>query len=151
MADKVMGAPIKRVEDPRLIRGEAKYTDDLQMPGMVYAAILRTAYAHANIKKIDIAKAKAAPGVVGVFVGEDFKDIPALPCAWQADAGRIKNNLNTPHVLEIGKVTHSGAGIAVVVAESRYQAEDALALIEVEYEALPVVIDAQKAGAHKAY
>jgi carbon-monoxide dehydrogenase large subunit len=145
MADKVMGVPLKRVEDPRLIRGEAKYTDDLQLPGMLHAAILRSAYAHAHIKGINTEKAKAAPGVVGVFTGEDFKELPALPCAWQADAGRIKNNINTMRVLEFGKVTQSGAGIAVVVAESRYQAEDALALIEVDYEPLPVVTDAQKA------
>jgi len=79
-----------------------------------------------------------------VFTGQDFKDLPALPCAWQAEAGRIQNNINMPRVLEIDRVTHTGLGVAVVVAESRYIAEDALQLIEVDYERLPVVVDAEK-------
>jgi len=145
MSAKAMGVAIKRREDPRLITGEAKYLDDVQLTGMVYAAILRSPYAHAKIKRINTTKAAAHPGVVAVFTGEDFKDLPALPCAWQAEAGRIKNNLNTPRVLEIDRVTHTGAGVAVVVADDRYNAEDALALIEVDYQPLPTVVDAEKA------
>src|SRR5512133_1611237 len=145
MATKTIGASIKRKEDPRLITGEAKYLDDVQLTGMVYAAILRSPYAHARIKSIDTNKALKNPGVVAVFTGEDFKDLPALPCAWQAEAGRIQNNVNTPRVLEIDRVTHAGAGVAVVIADDRYAAEDALGLIEVEYEPLPVVVDAEKA------
>src|SRR5215216_1341919 len=145
MKTKVMGAAIKRKEDPRLITGEAKYLDDVQLTGMVYAAILRSPYAHAKIKNINTKKAAKQPGVVAIFTGEDFKDLPALPCAWQAEAGRIKNNVNTPRVLEIDRVTHTGAGVAVVVADDRYAAEDALGLIEVDYEPLPVVVDAEKA------
>jgi len=137
--------PVKRKEDPRLITGEAKYLDDVRLPGMVHAAILRSAYAHARIKSINIANAARHPGVIAVFTGHDFKDLPALPCAWQADAGRIQNNVNTPRVLEIDRVTHVGLGIAVVVAEDRYTAEDALSLIEVDYEPLPTVVDAEKA------
>jgi aerobic carbon-monoxide dehydrogenase large subunit len=146
MPQRPFGASIKRKEDPRLITGEAKYLEDLQPQGVVHAAILRSPYAHANIKRIDTTKAAALPGVVAVFTGEDFKDLPALPCAWQADAGRIPNQINTPHVLETGHVTFTGAGIAVVVAEDRYTAEDAVNLIEVEYEPLGVVIDAQQAA-----
>ncbi len=145
MKTKVMGAAIKRKEDPRLITGEAKYLDDVQLTGMVYAAILRSPYAHAKIKRINTKKAQDHPGVVAVFTGEDFKDLPALPCAWQAEAGRIKNNVNTPRVLEIDRVTHTGAGVAVVIADDRYAAEDALGLIEVDYQPLPVVVDAEKA------
>jgi aerobic carbon-monoxide dehydrogenase large subunit len=145
MATKVMGAAIKRKEDPRLITGEARYLDDVQLTGMVYAAILRSPYAHAKIKRINTKKAEKLSGVLAVFTGEDFKDLPALPCAWQAEAGRIKNNVNTPRVLEIDRVTHTGAGVAVVVADDRYTAEDALGLIEVDYEPLPVVVDAEKA------
>ncbi|HLO29280.1 MAG TPA: xanthine dehydrogenase family protein molybdopterin-binding subunit [Anaerolineales bacterium] len=145
MSTKMIGAPIKRKEDPRLITGEAKYLDDVQLTGMVYAAILRSPYAHAKIKRINTKKAEQQPGVVAVFTGQDFKDLPALPCAWQAEAGRIKNNLNTPRVLEIERVTHTGAGVAVVIADDRYAAEDALGLIEVDYEPLPVVVDAEKA------
>ena len=145
MSTKTMGAAIKRKEDPRLMTGEAKYLDDVKLVGMAYAAILRSPYAHAKIKRINTKKAEKHPGVVAVFTGEDFKDLPALPCAWQAEAGRIKNNVNTPRVLEIDRVTHIGAGVAVVVADDRYTAEDALALIEVDYEPLPVVVDAEKA------
>lgn len=145
MSTRVMGAAVKRKEDPRLITGEAKYLDDVQLTGMVYAAILRSPYAHARIKTIDVSKAVKLPGVVAVFTGEDFKELPALPCAWQAEAGRIQNNVNTPRVLEIDRVTHTGAGVAVVVAEDRYAAEDALGLIEVDYQPLPVVVDAEKA------
>ena len=145
MSTKVMGAAIKRKEDPRLITGEAKYLDDVKLTGMAYAAILRSPYAHARIKRINTKKAAKQPGVVAVFTGQDFKDLPALPCAWQAEAGRIKNNVNTPRVLEIDHVTHTGAAVAVVVADDRYAAEDALALIEVDYEPLPVVVDAEKA------
>src|SRR6185295_11409767 len=127
------------------ITGEAKCLDDVRLPGMLYAAILRSPYAHAKIKGIDTDKAEKQPGVVAVFTGEDFKDLPPLPCAWQAEAGRIKNNVNTPRVLEIERVTHTGAGVAVVVANDRYAAEDALAMIEVDYQPLPVVVDAEKA------
>lgn len=144
MSTKTLGAAIKRKEDPRLITGEAKYLDDIQLPGMVYAAILRSPYAHAKIKGINKDKAAKVPGVITILTGEDFKELPPLPCAWQAEAGRIQNNVNTPRVLEIDRVTHAGMGVAVVVAENRYIAEDALNLIEVDYEPLPTVVDAEK-------
>jgi carbon-monoxide dehydrogenase large subunit len=144
MATKTLGASIKRKEDPRLITGEAKYLDDVRLPGMVYAAILRSPYAHAKIKGVDTNKATKQPGVIAVFTGQDFKDLPALPCAWQAEAGRIQNNVNTPRLLEIDRVTHAGMGVAVVVADDRYVAEDALGLIEADYEPLSVVVDAEK-------
>jgi aerobic carbon-monoxide dehydrogenase large subunit len=143
MTTKLVGTSIKRREDPRLITGEAKYLDDIQLPGMTHLAILRSPHAHARITKIDTSKAAAVPGVIGVFTGEDFKSLPALPCAWQA--GGVKNNVNTPRILEIDRVTFTGAGVAAVVAEDRYTAEDALALIDVEYEVLPVVVNAYEA------
>ncbi|MCI0554081.1 MAG: xanthine dehydrogenase family protein molybdopterin-binding subunit, partial [Anaerolineae bacterium] len=145
MSTKTFGVAIKRKEDPRLITGEAKYLDDVQLTGMVYAAILRSPYAHAKIKRINTKKAEKHPGVIAAYTGEDFKDLPALPCAWQAEAGRIQNNVNTPRVLEIDRVTHTGAGVVVVVADDRYIAEDALGLIEVDYQPLPAVVDAEKA------
>jgi carbon-monoxide dehydrogenase large subunit len=126
-----------------LITGEAKYLDDIQLPGMLHAAILRSPYAHAKIKSINTKRTEKVPGVVAVFTGQDFKDLPALPCAWQA--GGVKNNVNTPRVLEIDRVTFTGAGVAVVIAEDRYIAEDALNLIEVKFDPLPVVVDAEKA------
>ncbi|PJF25259.1 MAG: carbon monoxide dehydrogenase, partial [Phototrophicales bacterium] len=139
----VIGQSIKRREDPRLITGEAKYLDDIQLPGMAHAAILRSPYAHARIVSIDVSKAQALEGVIAVYTGADFMDINPLPCAWQA--GGVKNNVNTPRVLAVDKVTFTGTGVAVVVAENRYIAEDALNLIEVEWEPLPVVVDARKA------
>ncbi len=139
----VLGASIKRKEDPRLITGEAKYLDDLQLPGMAHAAILRSPHAHARIKSIDTSAAEALPGVLGVFTGKDFMDVNPMPCAWQA--GGVENHVNTPRVLEPEKVTFTGAGVAVVVAENRYIAEDALQLIKVDYEVLPAVVDAEKA------
>src|SRR4051794_37103562 len=138
-----IGASIKRVEDPRLITGAARYLDDLVLPGMAYVAILRSPHAHARIKGIDTSRAAAAPGVVGVYTGQDFADVPALPCAWQA--GGVTNNVVTPRVLELDKVCHMGAGVAAVVADTREQAEDALGLVDVDYEVLDVVVEAEAA------
>ncbi len=142
-AEKIIGSRIKRREDPRLITGEAKYLEDIQLPGLLHAAILRSPHAHAKIKSIDTSKAAKHPGVVAVYTGKDFADVNPMPCAWQA--GKVKNNVNTPRVLEIDRVTFTGAGIAVVVAEDRYTAQDALELIHVDYEVLPAVVDAEKA------
>ncbi len=142
-AEKIIGSRIKRREDPRLITGEAKYLEDIQLPGLLHAAILRSPHAHAKIKSIDTSKAAKHPGVVAVYTGKDFSDVNPMPCAWQA--GKVKNNVNTPRVLEIDRVTFTGAGIAVVVAEDRYTAQDALELIHVDYEVLPAVVDAEKA------
>ena len=107
----LIGAPVKRVEDARLITGAAKFLDDIRIPGMVHAAILRSPYGHARIKGIDISAAEEAPGVVAVYTGKDFEDLPALPCAWQA--GGIDNFVNTPRPLEIDRAKHTGAGVAV--------------------------------------
>jgi carbon-monoxide dehydrogenase large subunit len=145
---KLIGAPVKRVEDARLITGSGQYLDDLKLPGMTHVAILRSPYAHARIRSIDTAAAAAAPGVIGVFTGEDFAHLPALPCAWQA--GGVENFVNTPRVLETDRVTFTGAGVAAVVAESRYAAEDALELIEVDWEPLDVVVDVEAAAAEGA-
>jgi aerobic carbon-monoxide dehydrogenase large subunit len=140
---KLVGAPVKRVEDARLITGAAKYLDDLQIPGMAHVTILRSPYAHARIKSIDTAKAASHPGVIAVFTGKDFEQLPALPCAWQASG--VENFVNTPRALEIDRVTFTGAGVAAVVAESRDAAEDALTLIDVDWEPLDVVVDAERA------
>src|SRR3989304_5912881 len=114
---KYVGASIKRKEDPRFIQGKGGYVANLQLPNMAYVAVKRSPYGHAKIKSINTKKAAKLPGVVAVFTGQDFKELPPLPCAWQADAGRIKNNVNTPRVLEIDRVTRAGMGVAVVVAE----------------------------------
>jgi aerobic carbon-monoxide dehydrogenase large subunit len=114
----------------------------------VHAAILRSPYAHARIRSIDTEAAAAAPGVVAVYTGKDFEHLPALPCAWQA-AG-VENLVNTPRALEIDRVTFTGAGVAVVIAETKEQAEDALGLIDVDWEPLDAIVDVEQAVADGA-
>jgi aerobic carbon-monoxide dehydrogenase large subunit len=139
----LIGARMKRVEDPGMITGTATYIDDLKLAGMAHVAILRSPYAHARIKGIDTAKAAEQPGVVAVYTGKDFEHLPPLPCAWQATG--TENFVATPRALEIDRVTFTGAGVAAVVAETKIAAEDALALIEVDWEPLEVVVDAEEA------
>jgi carbon-monoxide dehydrogenase large subunit len=141
--ERLVGAPVKRVEDGRLITGTARYIDDLVLPGAAHVSILRSPYAHARIRGIDTERAKGYPGVVAVFTGQDFAELPALPCAWQA--GGVENFVNTPRLLEPDRVTFTGAGVAAVVAETKTAAEDALELIEVDWEPLDAVVDAERA------
>ena len=149
MTTRSFGSGIRRREDPRLITGRAPYTDDIKLPGMVHAAILRSPHAHAGIRSIDTSGAALQPGVVAVYTGADTDGVLAgLPCAWLLPGSDLK----TPEHPAIAKdrVRYVGDAVAVVVAESRYQAEDALEHIEVDYEPLGVVIgpkDAAQPGA----
>src|SRR5512141_171445 len=87
----LFGSAIKRREDPRLITGAATYVDDVKLPGLTYAAILRSPYAHARITSIDVNAAKAAPGVIAVFTGADIKDqVAPVPCAWNVPNCNLK-------------------------------------------------------------
>ena len=139
---KSVGARVKRREDPKLIRGLGQYVDDINLPGALHVAILRSPYAHAQIKKLDADAARRLPGVVAVCTGPELEDkIGTLPTT--ADNPTLK--IPAHHVLAIGKVCFAGEGVAAVVAEDRYTARDALDLIQVEYEALPVVSDPEKA------
>jgi carbon-monoxide dehydrogenase large subunit len=145
---KLVGQSFKRVEDPRLITGEGRYVDDVQLPRMCYAAILRSPYAHARIRSIDTSKAEKADGVVAVLTGKDILGkIGPLPCA-----AHPVPEMKTPthYALAVNKVYFVGHPVAVVVAEDRYLARDALDLIEVDYEELPPVTDPQKALAPDA-
>jgi carbon-monoxide dehydrogenase large subunit len=144
----VIGTRMKRVEDPGMITGAAKYIDDLKLAGMAYVAIFRSPYAHARIRSIDTTKAAAHPGVVGVYTGKDFEHLNPLPCAWQATGA--ENFVATPRALEIDRVTFTGAGVAAVVADTRAAADDALRLIEVDWEPLEVVVDVEQAVAEGA-
>src|SRR5262245_23064577 len=145
MATDVLGAPIKRVEDPRFITGKGRYLDDVQLTGTTHLAILRSPYAHANIRSIDISKAKTMPGVLAVFVGADIPYNP-LPMAWPAGGSAgLQNNVNTPRILATDDVKWTGEGVAAVVAETEAQAFDAIAAIEVDYTPLRTVVDAEKA------
>ena len=144
-APDVLGARIKRVEDPRFITGAGNYVDDIKLTGMVHMAILRSPYAHANIRSIDTTAAKARPGVLAVFTGADIPYNP-LPMAWPAGgASGIQNNVNTPRVLATDDVKWTGEGVAAVIAETPAQAVDALDSIVVDWEPLPTVVDAEKA------
>ncbi len=144
MSSRIFGSGIRRREDPRLITGSAAYTDDLTLPGMVHAAVLRSPHAHARIKKVDTSKAKAAKGVLAVFTGADTEGaLKPMPCAWLIPNSALKT---VPYpALAKDVVRYVGNAVAIVVAEDRYQAQDALDLIEVQYEPLPVVIDPQQA------
>jgi carbon-monoxide dehydrogenase large subunit len=137
-----VGRALKRVEDPRLIQGLATYIDDLVLPGMLHAALLRSPYAHARVNSIKTEAARAVPGVVGVLVGADVnKACGFVPCA------ALQPNQKAPQhtVLAGERVYFVGHPVAVVVAADRYAARDALELIEVDYDALPVVSDPEKA------
>jgi carbon-monoxide dehydrogenase large subunit len=139
---KSVGARIKRREDPNLIRGLGQYVDDIKLPDALHVAILRSPYAHARIKKLDANQARQLSGVVSVATGSELKDkIGALPTTADNPTLRIPAH----RVLAIDKVCYMGEGVAAVVAEDRYTARDALDLIEVEYEPLPVVSDPEKA------
>ena len=141
----VLGASIKRVEDPRFITGSGNYVDDIKLASMAHMAVLRSPYAHANIRSIDTSAAKAMPGVVAVFVGADIAYNP-MPMAWPAGGSAgIQNNINTPSTLATDSVKWTGEGVAAVVADTEAQAFDALEAIVVDYEPLPAVVDADKA------
>lgn len=139
----MIGRAIKRREDPKLITGQGNFLDDVKLNGMTHAAVLRSPYAHARILSIDTQKAAALPGVVAVFVGTDLLDVNPLPCAWPA--GGFKNNMNTPRAMAVDVVRFVGEAVAVVIAEDRFIARDALDLIDVDYEPLAVVVDPEKA------
>jgi carbon-monoxide dehydrogenase large subunit len=140
---KLIGQSFKRVEDPRLITGEGRYVDDVQLPRMCYAAILRSPYAHARVRHIDTSKALQTPGVVTVITGKDILGkIGPLPCAAHPVP---EMKMPTHYALALNKVYFVGHPVAVVVAEDRYLARDALDLIEVDYEELPPMTDPQKA------
>ena len=145
MATDILGSSVKRTEDPKFITGKGRYLDDIKLTGMVHMSILRSPYAHANIKSIDTAAAKAMPGVLAVIVGADIPYNP-LPMAWPAGGSSgVQNNVNMPRVLATDDVKWTGEGVAAVIAETPEQAVDALEGIEVDWEPLPTVVDAEKA------
>ena len=144
MTTRIFGSGIRRREDPRLITGGATYTDDVRLPGMLYAAMLRSPHAHAKINSIDTAAAKGAPGVVAVYTGTDTDGVlNPIPCAWIPPESDVKAVAHP--ALAIDVVRYQGDAVAVVVAENRYQAEDALELINVDYDPLPAVISPEAA------
>ncbi|MBI4642025.1 MAG: xanthine dehydrogenase family protein, partial [Candidatus Tectomicrobia bacterium] len=139
---KLVGEKIKRREDPRLITGLGTYVDDLKLADLLYVTILRSMYAHARIKSINVQEAAQLPGVVAVITGDQIKDqVGQIPVAGQLPGLKVP-----PHYsLAVGKVCYVGEPVVAVVATDRYVARDALDLIAIDYEPLPVVTNPEKA------
>ena len=137
MPDDGGHGPLRRKEDARFVRGQGTFVDDIQLPGMLHGAILRSPLAHARIVSIDTTAAESHPKVSAVITGQMLEE---RKLAWMPTLSR-----DIQAVLATDKVRFQGQEVAFVVAEDRYSARDALELISVEYEPLPVVIDATKA------
>jgi carbon-monoxide dehydrogenase large subunit len=136
---RFVGARLRRAEDPRFLTGRGNYLDDLQQTGMLEAAFLRSPYAHARIRSIDVSAARKAPGVFLVLTGEQLKrEFPTLA----ANAGEGAKPMEVGP-LAVDKVRFVGDPVACVVATDRYRAEDACELIEVDYDVLPVIATSQ--------
>jgi carbon-monoxide dehydrogenase large subunit len=138
-----VGQRIKRTEDPRLIKGLAHYVDDIRLPDTLHVAFVRSVYAHARIGGIDTSEALKAPGVVAVYTGKDIADrIGPVPCASALPGLKVPDY----RVLAQEKVYFVGQPIAAVVARDAYAARDALDLVMVDYQELPVVVDVEEAA-----
>jgi carbon-monoxide dehydrogenase large subunit len=140
MGVRYFGSAVRRVEDPKLITGRGKYLDDLNIAGVLHAAFVRASHAHARIGSVDCAAARALPGVVAVYAAADLGEVASRPMPHTVPVGHLKQPLNYQPLAD-REVCHVGVPIAVVIAESRPIAEDAAALVEVNYEVLDAVAD----------
>ena len=148
MSGKVFGQSVLRNEDPYLLTGKAEFIDDIQLPGMLHAAFLRSDYAHARIKSIDVSQARKRPGVVAVYTAEDFGDYWKPGPLQVPPPTAIKGSVfhaRTLVPIAKDKVRFSGEPLALIIAESRYIAEDAFDDIVVDLEPLDAAIDLEKA------
>ncbi len=152
VTERLFGKSIKRREDPRFITGRGQYVDDLKLPGITYAAFVRSPHAHARIRSIDVTAAKAQPGVVAVFTGKDMTGVNSLPCGWD-----LRKAKNIPGVVQdLAMVSHMpltsdvarhvGDPVAVVIAESQEAAVDAAEKVQVGWEPLPSVTATDRAA-----
>src|SRR5918999_924065 len=154
--ERLFGKSIKRREDPRFITGRGQYVDDLKLPGMTYAAFVRSPHAHARITSIDVTQAKAHPGVVAVFTGKDMTGVNSLPCGWDLRKaknipGVVQDLAMVPHMpLTSDVARHVGDPVAVVIAESQAAAIDAAEKVNVAWEPLGAVTATDKANATRA-
>src|SRR5262249_34798101 len=150
----LIGAGVRRKEDQRLLTGRGRYVDDLDPPGTLHAAVVRSPHAHALIRGVDLAAARACPGVVtavaGAATAERLGPLPTL--VWKPPSPVLRERvdplirLETQHLVAVDRVRYVGEPVAVVVAEDRYLAEDAAEQVVVDYEPLPVVMDAAAAS-----
>src|SRR5688572_29359655 len=153
---RLFGKSIKRTEDPRFITGRGQYVDDLKLPGMTYAAFVRSPHAHARITGIDVGQAKAHPGVVAVFTGKDMTGVNSLPCGWdlrkeKGIPGVVQDLAMVPHMpLTSDVARHVGDPVAVVIADSQDAAQDGAEKVQVTWEPLPSVTATDKATASGA-
>jgi carbon-monoxide dehydrogenase large subunit len=148
-----IGAPVRRKEDHRFITGRAHYTDDITRPGQAYAFVLRSPHAHAKIKGIDTAAARAMPGVLAVLTGADLAadKIGGLICGWMITSKDGSQMKMAPHpAIAYGKANFVGDPVAVIIAETLAQAMDAAEKVKVDYELLPAVVDPAQAQADSA-
>src|SRR5499426_1204917 len=147
----VYGQPIKRREDPRFITGRGRYVDDVRLPGMTYAAFVRSPHAHARIRGIDATRAKAFPGVVAVFTGQDMAGVNSLPCGWDLRKdknipGVVQDLIMPPHMpLSSDEARHVGDPVAIVIADSQSAALDGAELVSVDWEPLAAATSTEKA------
>jgi aerobic carbon-monoxide dehydrogenase large subunit len=140
---RLLGASIKRREDPRFITGKGNYTDDLKLSGMTHAVFVRSPHANAKIRKIDTSKASKAPGVVAIFTGKDMTGVNSLPCGWLLPELKIPAHMP----LATDAARYVGDPVAIVIAESQSAASDAAELVAVDWEVLPSVTSTEKAAA----
>ena len=140
----VIGTRMLRREDPALLTGEGKYTNDLNIPGSLHLAVLRSPYAHAKIISIDTSAAKALPGVIAVYTGAELASEWAgpMPCAWPVTPD-MKNPAHFP--LAVSKVCYVGDGVVAILATNETASRDALDLVDVQYEPLKAVVDVEEA------
>jgi len=146
---RIVGRPLARKEDTKLLTGQATFVDDISLPGMVWLSVVRSPYAHARIRSVDVSGALAHRGVVIAYSGADLAEDwhTSLPCAWLPTEDTNQPN-HRP--LAVDKVRYVGDGVALVVAESRAAAQDAAELVVVDYEPLPAVVDPEAALADGA-
>src|SRR5215510_9622039 len=155
-SDRLFGKSIKRREDPRFITGKGRYVDDVKLPGMTYAAFVRSPHAHAKIRKIDTAAALRHPGVVAIFTGKDMAGVNSLPCGWDLRKeknipGVVQDLAMVPHMpLTSDAARHVGDPVAVVIADSHEAAVDGAEKVQVDWEPLPDVTVTEKAAASGA-
>jgi len=142
---KLMGQPVKRREDPRLITGSSQYVDDIQLPGMLHLVFVRSPYGHAKVNGIDTSAALKVPGVVAVFTAKDLEGSTTGPLPYEFGWDPFQNVKNMERgPLATDKVRYVGDPVAGVLAESRYAARDGAAAVEVDYEPLQAVVDPEK-------
>src|SRR5690349_11097783 len=141
--EKEVGRARRRKEDARLITGKTTWTDNMVLPGMLHIAVVRSPVAHAKITNVDVSAAQQAPNVVAVYTGADFaEEQGSLPCAWPVTPDMV--NPGHPSIA-VDEVNHVGEAVAVIVARSKVAAQDAVELVDVDYDPLPVVLDMDEA------